>query len=305
MNNDSTMYAGSAYARVTAALSARGSRRCGSNWQCPAHDDRTPSLSVHKGDKGAVMRCHAGCATEDVVQALGLTMTDLFDEQYPDTPGSSQKRTEFLVSLAGVKGRAEAYGWGYRGGRSDRDMFLCAVIPIMERSGKYTVAVSQREASELAGVSNFTASRSLTRLVEKHILREEPPRERTRVFSLNPLLRDLSFLYVASKTSSTSTYKNDSSRNTLAPTELGVRLGKAATAVYCALTAKPQTVTEIALKAGVHKSTASRALREKLSRPELAELSGDKWVRGPADPAAYDPQTDGECGPVVASALSR
>lgn len=50
---------------------------------CPAHDDRTPSLSVgHKDDK-VVIHCHGGCPTAQVCDALGLTERDLFDTPYP------------------------------------------------------------------------------------------------------------------------------------------------------------------------------------------------------------------------------
>ncbi|MFJ6500866.1 DUF3987 domain-containing protein [Streptomyces virginiae] len=70
----------SAFARVTDALDAHGSKGRGTAWQCVAHEDRSPSLSVTNGAKGVVINCHAGCATEDVVSALGLTMADLFDE---------------------------------------------------------------------------------------------------------------------------------------------------------------------------------------------------------------------------------
>jgi putative DNA primase/helicase len=47
--------------------------------RCPAHADSRNSLSVAEGDDNRVlMFCHAGCSTDDVVQALGLTMRDLF-----------------------------------------------------------------------------------------------------------------------------------------------------------------------------------------------------------------------------------
>lgn len=46
---------------------------------CPAHDDRTPSLEISTGDEEKILlRCHAGCATEAVVESLGLKMSDLF-----------------------------------------------------------------------------------------------------------------------------------------------------------------------------------------------------------------------------------
>lgn len=48
--------------------------------RCPAHEDRSPSLSVTEGDEGILVKCHAGCLTEAVVEALGLEMKDLFFE---------------------------------------------------------------------------------------------------------------------------------------------------------------------------------------------------------------------------------
>lgn len=47
---------------------------------CPAHDDRrTPNLDIREGkDERALVICRAGCDTEKVVEALGLTMRDLF-----------------------------------------------------------------------------------------------------------------------------------------------------------------------------------------------------------------------------------
>jgi 5S rRNA maturation endonuclease (ribonuclease M5) len=73
---------GTAYERVIQALNDRGSKGRGNAWQCLAHDDKAPSLSIgHRNDgKGVVLNCHAGCAPEDVVASLGMTLQDLFDE---------------------------------------------------------------------------------------------------------------------------------------------------------------------------------------------------------------------------------
>jgi len=47
--------------------------------QCPAHDDRRASLSVGEGEDGrALLRCHAGCTVDDIVDAIGMEMKDLF-----------------------------------------------------------------------------------------------------------------------------------------------------------------------------------------------------------------------------------
>lgn len=37
---------------------------------CPAHADRTPSLSIRQGDRGILVTCHAGCAAVDVLRAI-------------------------------------------------------------------------------------------------------------------------------------------------------------------------------------------------------------------------------------------
>ena len=52
----------------------------GSGWQasCPAHDDSSPSLSISEGDRQpVVMHCHAGCSTDDILSAVGLSMRDV------------------------------------------------------------------------------------------------------------------------------------------------------------------------------------------------------------------------------------
>lgn len=40
---------------------------------CPAHDDRTPSLSVTIGQRAVLFHCFAGCSTRDVMAALCRT----------------------------------------------------------------------------------------------------------------------------------------------------------------------------------------------------------------------------------------
>jgi len=49
--------------------------------RCPAHDDRTPSLSVTLGRKAILFHCFAGCSNEDVIAALdrqGVRSRELF-----------------------------------------------------------------------------------------------------------------------------------------------------------------------------------------------------------------------------------
>ncbi len=58
-------------------------KKSGKGWLacCPAHDDRSPSLSIAEGDDGRVLlHCYAGCDTRAVVESAGLKMADLFPE---------------------------------------------------------------------------------------------------------------------------------------------------------------------------------------------------------------------------------
>ncbi len=52
------MRAGDIAARLGSA------RRCANGWwscRCPTHDDRKPSLSLHDGEQGLIVKCWAGC----------------------------------------------------------------------------------------------------------------------------------------------------------------------------------------------------------------------------------------------------
>ena len=49
--------------------------------KCPAHEDRSPSLSVRELEDGRVLiHCFSGCGAGDVLAAIGLRMGDLFDK---------------------------------------------------------------------------------------------------------------------------------------------------------------------------------------------------------------------------------
>ena len=59
---------------------------------CPAHDDRHASLSIAEGRDGRLLlHCWAGCATRDVLTALGLDWSDLFTKT-GDRRGRRQQR---------------------------------------------------------------------------------------------------------------------------------------------------------------------------------------------------------------------
>ena len=49
--------------------------------QCPAHEDRTPSLSISEADDRVLLRCFAGCEFGEIMKALGLEEADAFEKQ--------------------------------------------------------------------------------------------------------------------------------------------------------------------------------------------------------------------------------
>jgi hypothetical protein len=55
--------------------------------KCPAHQDRSPSLSIRELDDGRVLvHDFGGCGTDDVLAAVGLQMSDLFEKPLGNFP---------------------------------------------------------------------------------------------------------------------------------------------------------------------------------------------------------------------------
>lgn len=74
--------------------------------RCPAHEDRNPSLSIATGADGrALLRCHAGCTVEAIVNALGLTLADLMPR-----PSSSGVRNKAKASFPSPTKQTKFFG---------------------------------------------------------------------------------------------------------------------------------------------------------------------------------------------------
>jgi hypothetical protein len=55
---------------------------------CPAHDDKSPSLSVRQLECGrTLIHCFAGCHASDVMAAIGMSLADLYPDRQA-SPGS-------------------------------------------------------------------------------------------------------------------------------------------------------------------------------------------------------------------------
>src|SRR5690606_15507229 len=76
-----------------------GVRKTGDRYEarCAAHKDRSPSLSLSRGDDGRVLiHCHAGCQTKDVLAGVGMEFRDLF-------PGSLSQEQRLAYRRAALE----------------------------------------------------------------------------------------------------------------------------------------------------------------------------------------------------------
>ena len=77
----------------------------GKGWmvQCPAHDDRHASLKVDVDADGRVLlHCFAGCTVEKIVDAIGLSLPDLFDHDESQNGGRQIVDTYDYVDESGA-----------------------------------------------------------------------------------------------------------------------------------------------------------------------------------------------------------
>lgn len=64
---------------------------------CPAHEDRSPSLSVRQTPDGSILvHCFGGCGPAAVVAALGLQLSDLYPPRQVN--GTEPKRQPRLLT---------------------------------------------------------------------------------------------------------------------------------------------------------------------------------------------------------------
>lgn len=83
--------------------------------QCPAHDDRSPSLAIKQIDDRLLIRCFAGCGYLDVLAAIGLDANALFPDRHLDPNEPRRKPPRFnkseLFDIAINEAGILALGW--------------------------------------------------------------------------------------------------------------------------------------------------------------------------------------------------
>jgi hypothetical protein len=59
--------------------------------RCPAHEGRSRSLAVKDTGGTLLLKCFAGCTVLEIVESVGLTLSDLFDKSTPYSPALARK----------------------------------------------------------------------------------------------------------------------------------------------------------------------------------------------------------------------
>lgn len=152
------------------ALTTAGCDPRGDVWKltarCPAHEDRSPSLSVAEGVDGrAVLHCHAGCRPERVVRAMGLQWADLFPSGHPRASRVGWAKVATDPPLLSLLMVAAAAGVGYCSTR-DPAVFVLRACPACggDRVIVRTAAPGLRASCWTSGCSSEAILGALERL---------------------------------------------------------------------------------------------------------------------------------------------
>lgn len=140
--------------------------------RCPAHEDRSPSLSVAEGADGrALLHCHAGCETAAIVAALGLSWSDLFPDGHrhagrrkvipPKPVDTADPIVEVLAALSVV-------GIGYRNTRDHR-MFVADRCPGCDERRPGALWVTGIEGTALLCCFNGCEFRTILAMLEHEL----------------------------------------------------------------------------------------------------------------------------------------
>jgi hypothetical protein len=144
----------------------------GSIARCPAHEDRRQSLSVSTGDDGRVLlKCHAGCAVDSILDAIGLTAADLFERREPRERSRVVARYEyrdeagallFVVERLDPKRfrqkRPDGDGWAYKLNGVRRVPYRLADVREAIAAGRWVLIVEGEKDVEKLAPLGFVAT---------------------------------------------------------------------------------------------------------------------------------------------------
>jgi len=73
--------------------------------KCPAHDDRSPSLSVREGDRGVLLKCFSGCSLDEICRAVRIEPRELFYDARPDSRARAEHARRRAAKAAAERRR--------------------------------------------------------------------------------------------------------------------------------------------------------------------------------------------------------
>lgn len=145
--------------KLLGSLSKVRQKRNG-QWEacCPAHNDKSPSLSIGEGSDGRVLiKCWAGCSALDVIASVGLDWQDLYpdaDKNYRSLMAHMSHRPKHLE----LEDRVIELGSLGRLSDKDRDRLKAAALRGGERDG--FIDEVRREASKALPSERMSTIRS-------------------------------------------------------------------------------------------------------------------------------------------------
>lgn len=107
-----------------------GVKRSGKGWiaRCPAHADRSPSLSIAEGSNDTVLlHCFGGCEPASVLAAIGMELADLFPTR--------DMRNLTPAEQSGMRQASRHAGWAAALGVLQREATVLQVAATMMVSG--------------------------------------------------------------------------------------------------------------------------------------------------------------------------
>jgi hypothetical protein len=104
---------------------------------CPrGHSNAKQSLTIRETDDGTVLlKCHVGCGAADVMQAIGLSVGDLFVKRHRDRSPQARQAEQEALDRRSVKAlAAELVRWGHVIYGAGSDISAGIALPDMERN---------------------------------------------------------------------------------------------------------------------------------------------------------------------------
>jgi hypothetical protein len=110
----------------------QGVKKSGNDYTalCPAHDDKTASLSIKEGERGKVLlHCHADCTAESVAGALGFAMRDLMGEdKKPQYSGAVEVARYRYGQFTKVRKSDKSFYWTPKLNGADPGLYNAAAL---------------------------------------------------------------------------------------------------------------------------------------------------------------------------------